>query len=188
MRLVDAFENHGYVVLEGIFDPTLTSEMLRICMVVLAQGKPIKALPHTELRREPYTRFSQAGIVAQVVETLAGNVCYPDRPGYIRVNPVDSEAGPIHRDSQAGGLPIVEVAVFLTPFEQRNGATQIWPDSRKIGAGDPQELALMHKAEADMPPNVIHGPCGSLLFRDDRAWHRAGANLSTDPRVMLVVH
>jgi ectoine hydroxylase-related dioxygenase (phytanoyl-CoA dioxygenase family) len=104
---------------------------------------------------------------------------------WLRSAPPGSRAQAIHRDRSLAKRPALVIDVLLTEFAPENGATEIWPGSHLIPDRDDAERARTAERAASHSSVFVTGGPGDVVFRDPRAWHRAGANGTGARRTML---
>lgn len=93
----------------------------------------------------------------------------------------------MHRDQHvlAGRGLAFGFDVLLTDFTEENGATELWPGSHALPDLDAREASCAAERAALLPSVRIVALAGSIVARDLRAWHRATANRTDAPRLML---
>ena len=101
-----------------------------------------------------------------------------------RCPPGGSSIRRVHRDQRRSQLSI-SMDVMLTDFSEANGATQIWPGTQQFVR--PETTDVTRRAE-QIPGVFITGTSGSVVLRDERAWHRGGLNHTPDARLMLSIN
>jgi ectoine hydroxylase-related dioxygenase (phytanoyl-CoA dioxygenase family) len=118
-----------------------------------------------------------------------------------------SDYQPAHRD----GKPLFpgsdftvppymyEVNIPLVDFRPDNGPVEIWPHTHRVHdfplasanalqlPAAEQRSTEVQQFAAELGPQPVLMPAGSLLLRDPRMWHRGSPNRSDAPRPMLAI-
>jgi len=142
-------------------------------------------VPYELLNRAPLNRVVGAPPVRALLVHLLGERCATEEICWFRISPPGGSAiARIHRDSRASGPLSISVDAMLTEFTEQNGATELWagtqhaPDRSQNESDEARRLA-------DIRPSTIAGPAGTVVLRDERAWHRAGTNRTSANRCMF---
>ena len=187
---VATFREQGFVVMEKIYDQSLMNDMLKLCNAVLdRKNKDSAALPYELLHRTPFTTLASHSIVLEMTSKLRETMDLRDDYPRIRRCPPGKSgvAKRVHRDTNDTRKTMLSVDVLLTAFTPENGATQIWPGTQYTRETTEQDYRSVEDRAASTPFQFVAGPAGSVSFRDGRAWHRAGINLTEDARLMLSI-
>lgn len=185
---LDQFRNGGYVVLENILSVDRTAEALRLCECTSRRrNRVLVPVPYELLHRWPLKGIVRESIVWELLIQILGDSPFTEDFCWFRISPPGgSSIDRIHRDcrTQEGTLPSVSVDLMLTDFTAENGATEIWAGSQLTFDVDP---AVAENIEEHLSPNPdrIIGSAGSVILRDQRAWHRGGFNRTDMPRCMF---
>jgi len=180
----------GFVVLPNTITPDATREALNLCERTAARRNRVRApVPYELLHRSPLNEIARSKQAQAMLVRLLGEHYATQDICWFRISPPGGSAiDRIHRDRPAcDGLPLsVSVDAMLTDFTEQNGATQIWSGTQHSRAGEPraanEDAARFLTAT---PPTAIVGTAGSIVLRDERAWHRAGVNRTAVNRCMF---
>ncbi|MDB5694864.1 MAG: hypothetical protein JWN21_407 [Sphingomonas bacterium] len=88
-------------------------------------------------------------------------------------------AQPLHRDGAGSPRQLMAAMIWLDPYAQHNGATQIVPASHRGEEGEGGEAAA--------EPTVLTGAAGDILIFDPDTLHGATTNHSGAPRRSLLL-
>jgi ectoine hydroxylase-related dioxygenase (phytanoyl-CoA dioxygenase family) len=164
---------------------------------VLARKRRLRTRLPIELhRRSPFLLLLRAvDRSAQVLPAPAVPRRWVASESWIRSAPPGGRAQRVHRDRHvlAGdgaawdARPRFSLDVLLTDFTEENGATEVWPGSHRIVDRDAVEASRAEERAALRPSVRIAASAGSIVARDLGAWHRATANRTSTPRLMLSV-
>jgi ectoine hydroxylase-related dioxygenase (phytanoyl-CoA dioxygenase family) len=92
-----------------------------------------------------------------------------------------------------------EVNIPLVDFRPDNGPVEIWPHTHRVHdfplasahalqlPAAEQRSTEVQQFAAELGPQPVLMPAGSLLLRDPRMWHRGSPNRSDAPRPMLAI-
>ena len=149
-----------------------------------------------DLVSNPFAIQVTAGLMAGNVHcaNIGTNWALPPPPGSEPARQgVHGDAGPLFPGE--GWTPpfILNLSVPLMDFTEENGATEVWPGTHRL----PKQLSDMRSGEerratlearrAEVPPERMVAPKGTIVIRDPRAWHAGMPNLTDRPRIMVAM-
>ena len=212
-RALQALRDAGFVVIEGVFDPSWVTTFRAAYNQQLErhiatrgglEGLNANAFGHNHIGMHlPLVPpFSDPQVVAnpiavQIMAAALGddlrcsfyhtNTAYPGS----HYQPIHRDFGPLFGTELNVPTPVTHVVlnIPLIDFTIENGSTEVWPGThllvdREARDGSPERLAARAEGLAALRTNM---PAGSIVIRDLRLWHRGMPNTSQEIRTMLAL-
>ena len=182
------FRERGFVVLEGILSSSDAASGERLCLATSRRRNRRRVpVPYELMYRPPFKGIVRQTSVWDVLTSILDGTPQTGDFCWFRIAPPGGSAiDRIHRDCRTarGTPPVVSVDVLLTDFTEENGATELWGGTQHTYDDDP---AAARGIEASLPQRGerITGTAGSVVLRDQRAWHRGGVNRTESSRCMF---
>jgi ectoine hydroxylase-related dioxygenase (phytanoyl-CoA dioxygenase family) len=191
--VVEAMEEDGYCIVEGVLDPAATHA---------TRASLVEVLQQTPTGRNDFEGYKTQRIYALFAKTRAFDApaIHPlllgvldevlghyqlSAPTGIQIGPGEKAQG-LHRDEGIYPLPaefpnvVVNTMWALDDFTAENGATRLIPGSHTWVDRHPTE-----EDEADVVQAVM--PAGSVIFYLGKIWHGGGANITDRPRLGVIL-
>ena len=203
-RAIEALETDGYVVLENAVSADLAADLAESVMRAPQRAPGVTGYEFVLCLLNHDIRFLQLAMHPTVLELagfLLGGRTEPAPNAFawptedqLRLGSVDglmvhggSEAGWWHMDSPMGQLnqsrplpdfPVLMNAIWmLTPFNERTGATRVFPGSHHHRRLPPPTQDFV---EGEV---FCCGSPGTVAIIPNTIWHAAGANRTKQPRI-----
>lgn len=190
--IVDALNNEGYVVVEGVVDAERVAAVKAELAEVLAatptgrndfEGFATKRIYRLFGKTRAFDDFAIDPVLLGVLDRIIGP-CQLSAPTGIQIGP-DEPAQVLHRDDSIYPLPQPHPEVVLNTmwafddFTAENGATRFVPGSHRW---DPER-----RPTAEDAITLAEMPAGSVAFYTGSIWHGGGANHTAKPRLGVIL-
>lgn len=186
------FQRDGFVVLENALPPDRMQRALALCESTAQRRNRIRCpVPYELLGRWPLKGLVRGGPAWRHLQQLLADEATTRDFCWFRICPPGGMSiERVHRDRVKAAddeLPPLSISidVMLTDFTEQNGATEIWPGSQLTYETNYDQIRRAAEAISKTTPRQITAPAGSIVLRDQRAWHRGGLNTTATSRCMF---
>ncbi len=197
---LERLERDGFVVLEGLIEPSLLARLTaRIDELLAAEGD---AAGHEFMQESGARRLAnlankgsvfleaalQPGVLAWVERVLGPDIKLSSLNAR-RVDPRSGNTQPLHTDM--GALPdehgywVCNTVWMLDPFTAENGTLRAVPGSHRSGRLPQEVMSDPRAPHADEV--LITAPAGSVVVMNAHVWHGATPNRTERSRSALHV-
>lgn len=189
-RDIDAFAEHGYVVLDGLLGPDLATELYAACDEVpkIAWNEARSTANERTLLQDGRFRriFTDTPFIDRLTAIVGDDLQLLDlqllefAPNATHVGAVSTGTREWHTDiTFFSDLPLaVNVGMYLTDMTPAKGPLYVVPGSHRWHREPTEaEVTAPHPDEV-----VVEVPAGTAVAFDAQLWHTGSKNLSDTPR------